>query len=167
MIRFSKSQDGSTAIEFALLFPIFIAVLFSAFEMGTLFLRFNQLDHAVDNVSRVMRIKQGATFSEPTIRKMVCDEISIVQSCEDYMAVELASLNSFAMSGARNSCSGTGKVVRSPGAFSAGKKSEVLIMRVCLSFEPLTPYLGIALNLVPEGNNRYVAVSSTLFANEP
>jgi len=167
MIRFSRSQDGSTAIEFALLFPIFIAVLFSAFEMGTLFLRFNQLDHAVDNVSRLIRINQGVSYSEPTIRKMVCQEIRIVKSCEDYMAVELTSLSSFAMSGTQNACSGTGKVVRSPGAFSAGKNSEVLIMRVCLSLAPLTPYLGIALNLAPEGNDRYVAVSSTLFANEP
>lgn len=167
MKSFTRSQDGSTAIEFTLLFPIFIAVLFSAFEMGTLFLRFSQLDHAVDRVSRLMRINQGVSYSEPTIRKMLCQEIGIVRSCEDSMAVEVASLNSIAMSGARNSCSGTGKIVRTPGAFSAGKKSEVLLMRVCMSFEPLTPFLGIALNLAPEGNNRYVAVSSTLFANEP
>ncbi|QLF68527.1 pilus assembly protein [Peteryoungia desertarenae] len=167
MNKFYKSKDGATAIEFTILFPLFAAVLFALFELGALFLRFNQLDQAVDKVSRVMRVNTSVRYTEPTIRRLICSELQISQKCEDRLSVELVRFSSFAQSGPKNTCAATGQAIRTPGSFSRGAKSEVMIMRVCMSFDIITPMIGVALKLGADQSGRYVAVSSTLFANEP
>jgi Flp pilus assembly protein TadG len=83
--RGRKDQSGATVVEFALVLPAFLAMLFSIFEVCLLFFRQNLLDNAVDAAARTVLTgdtlkalnsadSAGKAEIEDKFLKKICDE---------------------------------------------------------------------------------------------
>lgn len=74
--RFGKSNDGATAIEFAIVLAPFLAFVFGIITIGLHYLATNSLEKAVFDASRQIRVgkaqKDGMTSQQ--FKQLVCNE---------------------------------------------------------------------------------------------
>ncbi|MEM9106676.1 MAG: TadE/TadG family type IV pilus assembly protein [Pseudomonadota bacterium] len=171
----SRDKRGVTAVEFALLAPVFFAMILSLFEIGILFTRIAMVDHAVNVVSKLVytgKVTEGVaagTYSQSDIEAAVCDVTGVViPNCESEITVELteiAALSSLPESDA--ACQDSTVELTPTVSFSPGAANSVVFMRVCLTVDLMTPGLGFGLKLTKTSNDRYELISSVAFLNEP
>ncbi len=97
--RARRNDSGATVVEFALILPAFLAMLFSIFEVGLLFFKQMLLDNALQTASRT--VLTGATQSAMTpantatiendFRTAICDSSFFYRStCSDVKVQVLA-----------------------------------------------------------------------------
>lgn len=170
MLRaFTSNRSGATAIEFAILAPIFIAVLFSTFEIGWLVTKSTLLDRALDLTIRQIRV--GATTapnSQAAMAASICDRLYIISDCKKSLTVEMTKITQatdFPSNGA--TCVDRGGSFSPTVSFTAGSRAEIMYVRACLVSDALTPLLGIAFHFVKDSKGGYSIVSSSAFMNEP
>jgi len=83
LARFSRSRDGTAAIEFALLaFPFFL-LIFATIEAFVAFAGEQLLENAVDTLGRQIRTGQIQNLDEDEFRTKFCAEISLMITCAD------------------------------------------------------------------------------------
>lgn len=68
--RIRKDESGSTLVEFAMLAPLFFAMLFGLFQVAILIQNYNALRSAGDDLSRyvVVEYQKGSSLSEAQIQ---------------------------------------------------------------------------------------------------
>jgi Flp pilus assembly protein TadG len=86
--RFRRNRRGSAAVEFALVAPVFFALLFAIIETALVFFAGQVLETGVQDSSRLIYISQSVT---PTAFKQdVCDRVATLFSCAN-VCVEVTS----------------------------------------------------------------------------
>lgn len=80
--RFKREDDGTTAVEFAILaFPFFL-LLFGIIESSLLFFAGQMLESAVDDVGREIRTGQlDDTMTESEFKQEICDATALLFDC--------------------------------------------------------------------------------------
>jgi len=68
--RIGRDKTGSTLVEFAMLAPLFFAMLFGLFQVAVLIQNYNALRSAGDDLSRyvVVQYQKGSTLTEAQIQ---------------------------------------------------------------------------------------------------
>lgn len=79
--RFRRSNDGTAAIEFALLALPFFLLIFATIEAFIAFAGEQLLENAVDTMARQVRTGQAKNLNEEEFRTKFCAEISLMISC--------------------------------------------------------------------------------------
>ena len=171
--RFFRSLSGTAAIEFAMIAPVFFGLVFSAFEIGFLFVRVAMLDHAVAAVSKsvyIGSVTHGAVTSDD-LKTSVCDYMSaVVPGCASEVTVELSQINSLSDLPATGAvCRDSTTDINPSTSFNPGAANSIVFLRVCVTVDLLTPGLPYSFgnNLTKTDSGRYEVVSSMAFMNEP
>ena len=82
--RFRRSKSGSAAVEFALVGPIFFALLFALFETALVFFAGQVLENAVQDSGRLVYTYQGNTpLPQTTFTDDFCPRIAVLFTCGD------------------------------------------------------------------------------------
>jgi len=89
LARFRKSEKGSATVEFAIIFPFFMLLLTSAFELGVINLRQVALDSRLDVAMREVRINTGTNYTHDDIKEMICSDAPILANCETHLRLEM------------------------------------------------------------------------------
>ena len=164
-----QDRTGASAVEFAMVAPLFFAIVFSCFEAGWIMVQQTMLDRAVDLVVREIRIApDGLTFDQSTIRNKICKETIVIQNCENTLLVEMIPINKpgdFPSDSAR--CVNRKTNINPVFRYTPGARSQVVFMRSCVIVDLLTPLMGLALALPKDSSGGFALVSSTAFMNEP
>lgn len=171
----SRDRAGTTAVEFALLAPVFFAMLFSLFEVGLLLTRMAMVDHAVNVVSKQVYtgdVSEGVaagTITQTDIEAAVCGVTgAVIPNCTNEITVELTEITSMSSLPTSDAACRDSTVELTPAVnFNPGVGNSIVFMRVCLTVDLLTPGLGFGLNLAKTTNNRFELISSAAFLNEP
>lgn len=166
---FVAERAGAAALEFALVAPLFLALVFSTFEAGWLMTKAMMLDRAVDLTVREIRIgAAGAPKTQEAIKAAICARTLVLPACFTALLVEMIPIESAAdfPSDAARCVDRSGKV-KPVIRYVEGERSEVMYMRVCAVTDPLTPLLGLALALPKDSTGGFRLVSDTAFMNEP
>src|SRR3954452_8463926 len=88
--RFRRNRRGSAAVEFALVAPIFFALLFAIIETALVFFASQVLETGVQDSSRMIYTSQAVT---PTAFKQdLCDRVAALFSCAN-VCVDVKSYN--------------------------------------------------------------------------
>jgi Flp pilus assembly protein TadG len=85
MRRFIGHDGGTTAIEFALVFPAFAALVFMTLEIGMVVYGKSMADRAARAAANELRVTAG--LSDVQLRAKVCEMASPVLSCDDHLTV--------------------------------------------------------------------------------
>jgi Flp pilus assembly protein TadG len=81
--RFRKNDDGTTAIEFAILAAPFFVLLFGIIESSLIFFAGQMLESSVDEVGRKVRTGQlDNTMDAAEFRTEVCNAAAILFDCQ-------------------------------------------------------------------------------------
>ena len=78
--RLGRDRRGSAAVEFAIVAPIFFALIFAIIETGLFFLAGQVLETAVQDTSRTFYTSQSVT--EASLKDAYCKSVKTLMGCE-------------------------------------------------------------------------------------
>lgn len=164
---FWRNETGATAVEFAMVGPIFFAILFSMLETGWMMAKTAVLDDAVAQASR--QIYTGQAPTKAAIEAAICDAAFVFSDCINNINVETTVISDFSSPPTTDvECLDSADTAFTPTVnYSTGSDSQIMFMRVCVTTKVMTPGLGVGLALGKTSTDRFQLVSSTAFMNEP
>ena len=176
--RFLKSQRGASAVEFALVAPIFLMMMMSTFEVGWFYFVNSTLDTAITDISRKIRTGQvqgGPGFDKDDFfNDTVCPSLSFFGDCHQIATAEVKVFNSFSeLYDDENLSSGGDPIIcrgDDPEAVNnipvdPGTENSIVRVRLCIIYRTLNPAVGI--NLKQNANGERQLTSTFIFRNEP
>ncbi len=93
--RFSRSRRGSSAVEFALVAPMFIALIFAILETALVFFAGQILEIGTQDTARLLLTNQAQGMMSATqFHDNLCTRVSALMSCAN-LYVDVKAFNSF------------------------------------------------------------------------
>lgn len=148
MIKFirnwGRKKEGTTAIEFALLFMPYLLLSLGTIELSLMFASESLLEGSVTKSSRMVKTGQlqqsGSEDPEADFRKALCSHAIVLIKC-DGIVIEARTMDSFSdYSSMQPSFGEDGAMV--PQGFSVGGSSERVLIRVSYNYKAFTPLVG-------------------------
>lgn len=170
--RFRRDRRGAAALEFAIVAPVFFALLFSIFEAGWFFFVNSAVDQATANAARLVRTGQAQSATTPISRDAffneVCRVVQLLGPCAQRLTVDVQRFDSFAQLAADLAapvCRDASPAAVAAIPYSAGAQRDIVRVRVCFLHRSINPALGLKLARTPDGMRKIYAVA--IFRNEP
>jgi Flp pilus assembly protein TadG len=88
---FARNESASPAVEFALVFPIFIAVVLATLQAATIFLVEEFFESAAEQAARIVLTNQTGSLTAAQFRTQVCNQLTALFTCAQVI-VELEPL---------------------------------------------------------------------------
>lgn len=163
-------KSGSTAVEFALVAPAFLALMFSIFEVGWFYFVNSQVDAATLNAARLIRTGQAQEqgFGKQEFFNAVCPPLRIFGDCADKVTVEVEKFPTFASLAADTSpavCRDDQPSDISAIPYEPGSDSDIIRLRICLVYKTVNPVIGV--NVADADGETRRIYGTFLFRNEP
>jgi Flp pilus assembly pilin Flp len=167
--NFTKEEDGSAALEFAVVAPLLMLILFSTFELGLLTVRETLLERALDLTVRDIRLGTGTAPQHDELKARICDRAYLLHDCSSNLRIEMIQLDprNWTDPRADADCTDRSRDVEPVRAFVHGRENEMMLVRVCVKVEPLFPTSGLGEALHKDGAGDYSLIARSAFVQEP
>lgn len=189
MGRYRRSQDGVTAIEFALVGGPFLFVLLVTFELGLMLFAEYALAQNVETAGRLIRtgqIQNGQNGHQATpeyFKSQICKSMTFL-NCQTNLYVDVRKFNTFSdIAGNlpapfKPGTSELSNQITSGTQFQTGGAGEIVSIRVYYKWQLSVPGIskllgvfGVGLGNVSEhagsGKNARLLTAAATFRNEP
>jgi hypothetical protein len=169
MARFSRSEDGSATIEFAITFPAVMMLMLSGIELGMVTLHHAMLERALDITVRDIRLGTGTAPQHDEIKTLICDRAGFISNCSQNLRLEMIQVdprNWVAISPDAD-CTDRSEEVAPVRSFVNGMENELMVLRACAKFDPVFPTTGLGQNIAKDAAGQYALVSISAFVQEP
>lgn len=167
--KFNRGEDGSSTIEFVILFPVFASILMGGYEIGYYTVSSTMLDRGLDMAVRDIRLGKTSNVTLETLKTDVCEYAIYVDNCEEniHIALEPVTADGFVEPSSYAQCLDRDAAVAPATTFTDGEENELMLVRACVLVDPIFPttWLGAALEAT-EGAG-YAMASTSGFVNEP
>lgn len=172
--KFRRDETGFMSIDFIFLFPVIIFVMFLALEAGILATRQVMLDRALAETSRTLKLSGGTPPSQEELVQQVCDIANVFPDCTSSVTVEVAPINTNTWDvGAEyiecydfDNRDGEDAFVPA-NEYDGGAGSQLMMLKICATFTPLFPYVGLGAKLRKVNETDYSIASAIAYVNEP
>jgi Flp pilus assembly protein TadG len=175
--RFHGNRRGSAAVEFALVAPVFFALLFAIIETALMFFASQVLETITQNSARVVLTGQAQSgsvtacavsgvsspCSQTTFKTYVCSQIPALFDCNS-LYVDVTSFSSFSAVTLPSHINGSGNFDSSMG-YSPGSAGDIVVVRLFYQW-PLF-VTGLGYNISNLAGNKRLLVATAAFKNEP
>ena len=165
--RFWRQEEGSAAVEFAIISLPFFILLFATIETFVAVFAGQVLDTAVADTARLVRTGQAQTtgFSQADFTQTVCERAVLFLDCTNTMKVDVRVYTDFNDADFDDPIDGDGDFDESGFDFDMGGRNDIVVVRVYYPWPIITDYLGAFLSNV-NGNKRLL-VATSAFRTEP
>jgi len=159
-----KNTKGAVLIEFALVYPVFLILVFSTAEYSYYLFKKNFAKHVLYETSRTIQtgIIQSADDPEAEFRLTYCSFAQVALNCDkvffDVRSYPELTDATFPEAGFSQSGQPTNFV------FEPGESEEITLMRVATPHEFVTPWMR---NAFQKDGNPAILVGYTIVKNEP
>lgn len=162
-----RAREGATAVEFAIVAPILITIIFSILELSWLIIKVLMLDNAVEIASKQIYI--GEVPDRAAFEQLICDNAPLFSNCRDQVNVEAMEISDFGdVPNSDPECRDAGDNAFAPStSYTTGTSSAIVFLRVCVTSPLFTPGLGFGAALPKQPDGNFAIVSSAVFLNEP
>lgn len=168
--HFTRREDGSVTVEFAIVFPVFMTIFLSVFEGGLLMTKLVMLDRGLDITVRAIRLAPGdSDITHDSVKTMICDNALILQDCEDVIQIEMVviSADSWTMPDTAADCIDRESELEPVISFDNGDENDIMFIRACVVIEPMFATSGLGLALAKDASGGVRILASSAFAIEP
>jgi hypothetical protein len=158
-------------VEFAIVAPVFFALIFSTFEVGWFYFANATLDSASINAARVLRtgqVQKEDISQADYFEQYVCPQMKLFGDCESNLTVEVRTFNSFAALAADTTpmtCADEEQTQIDAIPFQPGQDRSIVRVRLCFLYKSMNPALGLNLAKTESGHSR--VVTSYILRVEP
>jgi Flp pilus assembly protein TadG len=161
--RFRRHRRGSAIVEFALVAPVFFALLFAIIEMAMVFFAQQVLESMTEQAARM--VLTGRAGADKTLFKTnyVCNQISVLFSCANVF-VDVQSYPQFSNIVINPQIDSGGCFVP-PTSYIPGGPGDIVVVRLFYQWPLLVTGLGFNISNVC-GSKRLLAATAA-FKNEP
>lgn len=178
LLRFRGNRRGSAAVEFALVAPMFFALLFAILETALMFFSSQVLETIAQDSARAILTGQAqaqggsvaacqtvpnsvSACDQTTFKAFVCTKIPALFDCSK-LYVDVVSTGSFGTLSLTNF--GTSCTFNPSGMqYSAGTSGQVVVVRLFYQWPLIVTGLGYNMGC----NNKRLMVATAAFKNEP
>ncbi|WP_027521691.1 TadE/TadG family type IV pilus assembly protein [Bradyrhizobium sp. Ec3.3] len=176
--RFRRNRRGSAAVEFALVAPIFFALLFAIIETAIMFFAGQVLETVTQDAARSVLTGQAQTGSvsacavsgvaaactQTTFKNYVCTQIPALFFDCSSLYVDVSSFSSFSAVTLPSHIDSAGNFDTST-SYSAGSAGDIVVVRLFYQW-PLY-VTGLGYNPSNLAGNKRLLVATAAFKNEP
>jgi Flp pilus assembly protein TadG len=165
--RFRRNEDGSTAVEFALVIVPFLACMFAIIEIGLVFLAGQVLETSVGDASRMILTgqAQAGQFDATAFKNQICTNgVRAMFTC-DNIKIDVRTAASFAAGNFAPPVNAQKVLDTSGFGYSPGQPCDIVIVRVAYEWPTFVRMLG--LDLATLANGKHLLMSTMAFRNEP
>jgi Flp pilus assembly protein TadG len=173
--RFRRNRTGSAAVEFALVAPVFFALLFAIIETGIIFLANQVLETVAQDSARLIMTgqAQAAAYSQSSfLTQVACPANSLASvlfgvSCPNlYIDVESYSSGSFtSVPSPLPSQIDAGKNFINNMVYLPGGPGDIVVVRMFYAWQQVVTGLGY--NITNLAGNKRLLYATAAFRNEP
>lgn len=166
MRRLLRRQDGSAAVEFALVAAPFLALMFAIIETALVFFSGQALETAVADSARLIMTGQAQTqgFDKGAFKNAVCGKIYGLFDCQNGVYVDVKKYTSFASISMSKPVDKDGNFVDDFG-FDPGGPGCIVVVRLFYQWPVYVSLLG--LNLADMAGSKRLLIATSAFRNEP
>ena len=163
--RLVRNSDGISAIEFALVGPIVIALLVGIMQTGVVFLYQQLLQTATTQAARLIMTGQAQTsnLSSAQFLADVCTDAGTLFTCAN-LSANVQKFTSFSSMTQSNPVS-NGTFSSSSSGFTMGGPGDIVLVQVFYQLPVSGGPLSFTLSNTKNGNA--VLVGTSVFRNEP
>ena len=166
--RFRRNRRGSAAVEFALVAPVFFALLFAIIETAIMFFASQVLETVTQNSVRQILTgqAQAANYAKWTNFRdgVVCAQIPAVLTCAN-VYVNVQSTSQFSNAVFNNMINASGNFDPSTLGYSPGGPGDTVVVQLFYQW-PLF-VTGLGYNIANLTGNQRLLVATAAFQNEP
>jgi len=163
--RFRRSRRGSTAVEFALVAPMFFALLFAILETAMVFFAGQVLETMTQEGARMIMTGQAQTagYAQADFKNYVCNQISILFSCAN-INVDVQSYSTFSSVVIPSQIDANGCFVGT-NRYNPGGPSQIVVVQLSYQWPLLVTGLGYNISNLC-GSKRLLSAAAA-FQTEP
>jgi Flp pilus assembly protein TadG len=163
--RFRRNRTGSAAVEFALVAPVFFALLFAIIETGILFFASQVLETITQDSARMIMTGQAQTaaYTQAQFQTYVCGQIPALFTCSN-LSVDVESYSSFSSVTIANQIDGNKNFINNM-QYNPGGPGDIVVVRLFYPWPQIVTGLGY--NVTNLSGNKRLLVATAAFRNEP
>jgi Flp pilus assembly protein TadG len=164
--RFTRQEEGATAVEFAMVAAPFLALVFAIIETAIVFFASQALETAVSDSSRLIMTGQAQNqgFTATTFKDAVCAKIFGLFNCQAGMFVDVKTFTTFGNVTMNNPIDANGNFVNTT-SYNPGGPGSIVVVRLFYQWPVYVSLLGFDLHNLT-GDKRLL-VATAAFRNEP
>ena len=167
--RFRGTEDGSMVVPFALWMPVFLMVILSAAELGALTMRQAAMERSLDVTVRDLKLNLNGVSDHESLKKSICDGAPVLPGCDKLLKLEMIRLDlrNWTTPPLDADCIDTAEPVNPQRTFQIGRGNEMMLLRACYKYRPITPAGMLSSSLPKDGEGYTAIVAATAFVHEP
>jgi len=170
LYRFRRSRGGSAAVEFALVAPVFFALLFAIIETAIMFFAGQVLESVTQNAARTVLTGQAQTagYSQTAFKsQVVCPTGSLASmlfDCVNGVFIDVESYSAFSSVVMSSQIDGSGNFINNM-QYNPGGPGDIVVVRMFYQW-PLF-VTGLGYNIANLAGNKRLLYGTAAFQNEP
>ena len=163
--RFRRNRRGSAAVEFALVAPVFFALLFAIIETAIMFFASQVLETITQNSARMILTGQAQTaaYTQAQFQTYVCSQIPALFTCGN-VYVDVESYPSFTTVTINSQIDASKNFINNM-QYSPGGPGDIVVVRLFYQW-PLF-VTGLGYNISNLSGNQRLLTATAAFRNEP
>jgi len=164
--RFRRNRVGSAAVEFALVAPIFFALLFAIIESAMVSSASQLPETVTQDSARLIMTGQAqlSAMTQAQFKSNLCSRITMMFDCVGGISVDVQAYSSFANLNIADPIN-AGKNFVPPNNFNAGNAGDIVVVRVFYQWPLFVTGMGYDLSNLSGGKRLLTATAA--FQNEP
>ena len=164
--RFRRNRRGSAAVEFALVAPIFFAVLFAIIELALVFFASQILETVTQDTARLIMTgqAQNASYTQASFKDAVCAKLTVMFDCVNGVSIDVQSYKAFSAVNIADPID-AGKNFVPPNNYLPGGPGDIVVVRLFYKW-PLF-VTGLGFNPANIAGNKRLLTATAAFQNEP
>lgn len=167
---FGQCERGVASVEFVVVFPFFVGVFLSSYEVAIMNMRAVMLERAVDLAVREIRLGGGSAIEHDDVRDQICSQAVLIPECSDVTKIELTRVDRETWAANvedQADCQDRLDEIKPPKNFQNGAQNDLMLIRVCSVVDAVFPTFGVGRTIPKDEGGGYILISSSAFVNEP
>ena len=164
--RFRRNRGGSAVVEFALVAPMFFALLFAIIETALMFFASQVLETVTQDSARQIMTgqAQNAAFTQAQFKTLVCSKVVALFDCANGISIDVQSYPAFGNVNVASPIDGS-KNFTNPNNYSPGGPGDIVVVRLFYQWPILVTKFGYDISNLA-GSKRLLTATAA-FQNEP
>ncbi len=165
LARFVAAQQAATAVEFAIIAPVFLAVLLAIFQVSIFLFVQQSLQNAAMQAGRLFMTGQAQGLSQSAFKNQICQNyLPSVFNCNSLILI-VQSYPSFAGANTSKPALYNNGQPITTWAYSPGTQGQIMVVQLVYPWSVISGPLGFSLSNLP--NNAAEMMGVTAFRVEP
>lgn len=171
LFKWLRAEKGGATVEFVLVFPVILTIFFISLETSTILVRQGMLERAVDITARSLRLSNEEGLTSQAVANRICRRARIIRDCHATITLDLRAIPrpNYVLPALGAPCINREQMIRPVTRFDPSQTApnELMLLRACVSIDPLLPFSEFVLDLTRRGGGGLFLEASTIFVSEP